>query len=246
MRLPSSKLKKTWRKKRAATTAGKPRPTPRPEPRATSAVWSDAREDTNLPSTFPFLLGGAATGEAATGEAATGEAATGEATGGDGEAATMATLAMTSLGAVTVGADSTVTPRAADSWSRGVALSVSAMATAPAPPSVASVTVASTMTLAAVTLTSTSHSGASQARRVRMPVSNPPLSKVSTVPAAVTVIVNSFAGRIWTVVPGISGAGEGAGGEGEISSATVITGSGPLVMIGGRELPWKTLPIDVM
>merc|ERR1719162_1709198 len=245
MRLPSSKLKKTWRKKRAATTAGKPRPTPRPEPRATSAVWSDAREDTNLPPTFPFLLGGAATGGAATGEAATGEA-----TGGDGEAATMATLAMTSLGAVTVGADSTVTPRAADSWSRGVALSVSAMATAPAPPSVASVTVASTMTLAAVTLTSTSHSGASQARRVRMPVSNPPLSKVSTVPAAVTVIVNSFAGRIWTVVPGISGAGEGAGGEGEISSATVgatvITGSGPLVMIGGRELPWKTLPIDVM
>merc|ERR1740117_255948 len=240
MRLPSSKLKKTWRKKRAATTAGKPRPTPRPEPRATSAVWSDAREDTNLPSTFPFLLGGSATGGAATGEA----------TGGDGEAATMATLAMTSLGAVTVGADSTVTPRAADSWSRGVALSVSAMATAPAPPSVASVTVASTMTLAAVTLTSTSHSGASQARRVRMPVSNPPLSKVSTVPAAVTVIVNSFAGRIWTVVPGISGAVEGAGGEGEISSATVgatvITGSGPLVMIGGRELPWKTLPIDVM
>merc|ERR1719162_1313011 len=140
MRLPSSKLKKTWRKKRAAMTAGKPRPTPRPEPRATSAVWSDAREDTNLPSTFPFLLGGAATGgaatgEAATGEAARGEAATGEATGGDGEAATMATLAMTSLGAVTVGADSTVTPRAADSWSRGVALSVSAMATAPAPPS---------------------------------------------------------------------------------------------------------------
>merc|ERR1740130_1186101 len=48
---------------------------------------------------------------------------------------------------------------------------------------------------------------------VRMPASYPALSKVSTVPATVTVILNSFAGLVTNVVPGISGAGEGGGEE---------------------------------
>ena len=84
--------------------------------------------------------------------------------GGEGGEAATATLSVVWISSLTVGADSTVTARAADRAGREVVASVAALARAPVPAGAVSVTVAATLTLAAVTRMATWHVGAEQPR----------------------------------------------------------------------------------
>ena len=105
-----------------------------------------------------------------------------------------------------------------------------------------------------------------------MPVAYATLSNDSTVASNVTVIVNCFAGFFSNVVPagwgengGWGAVGDGGGGGGEAGEGGESgrgggivpgpsSGAGVCGVTGGitggitsaRELPWKTLPIEVI